>query len=514
MVRAWCKDAWRMINKFMRAPVASGLCVPPAGGTHMTRIWRRIAERRRGPLTLLAAVTGALPFGRDARLVRERFEEALRMLVRARAVDLRDVTAGAVPPAGALSLDVVAGALTLGSIDVQLDRGAALDEWDLQVLDCARQLAAMVLLLERAHRAGFCPVPRPRVDGTAPIIGTSAAMQAVRERMARVAATNFTVLIEGESGSGKELVARHIHELSPRRNGPFVAVNCAAIVETLLEAELFGIEERTATGVRGRRGKFEHAHEGTLFLDEIADLSAGAQAKLLRAIQDLSIERVGTTGARRVDVRIVAATNHTLSDLVARGSFRLDLFYRVHGVEIVVPPLRERPEDILDLAHYFLERHSATRRLRLSLPASEALLAHAWPGNVRELERVIERAVALASSDELQLDDLPSSVADLYRENLMSSFARGQTMRAWGSRYARLVLDRCGYNKRRACRELGISYHTLRDYLRELPEHDLGFVSDIDRIRARRAAAAQAAEAQAAAAAAAQAAAQNAGNAG
>ena len=465
----------------------------------MTRSWRRVAEKRQGPGTLLAALAGTLPIGRDARLVRERFEEELRALVRARSIDLRDAAATNAAPAGALTIDVVAGSFTLGAIDAVFEKDAALDEWDLQVLESARHLAAMVLLLERAHRAGFCAQPKPRTDGTATIIGSSAAMHAVRERMERVAATNFTVLVEGESGSGKELVARRIHELSPRRNGPFVAVNCAAIVETLLEAELFGIEDRTATGVRGRRGKFEYAHEGTLFLDEIADLSPAAQAKLLRAIQDLSIERVGATGTRRLDVRIIAATNHKLSDLVARGAFRLDLFYRVHGVDILVPPLRERPEDILELADHFLERHSVMRRLRLSLAASEALVAHSWPGNVRELERVIERAVALARSDELQLDDLPSSVADLYGENLMSSFARGHTMRAWGSRYARLVLDRCGYNKRRACRELGISYHTLRDYLRELPEHELGFVSDIDRIRARRSALAEAAAAAAAA---------------
>ncbi len=461
----------------------------------MARVWRRVAEKRRGLGALLSATASALPIGRDPRVVRERFEEELRALVRARSIDLRDTSSSSGPPPGALTIDIMAGSFTLGAIDVVFDGHATLDEWDLQVLESARHVAAMILLLERAHRAGFCAVPRPRADNVTTIIGSSRAMRAVRERMGRVAATNFTVLIEGESGSGKELVARHIHELSPRRNGPFIAVNCAAIVETLLEAELFGIEERTATGVRGRRGKFEHAHEGTLFLDEIADLSSAAQAKLLRAIQDLSIERVGTTGTRRVDVRIIAATNHKLADLVARGAFRLDLFYRVHGVEIVVPPLRERPEDILELTHHFLERHSVTRLFRLSLPASEALMAHAWPGNVRELERVIERAVALADSDELQLEDLPSSVVDLYTENLMASFARGDTMRTWGSRYARLVLDRCGYNKRRACRELGISYHTLRDYLRELPEHDLGFVSDIDRIRARRAAIAEAAAA-------------------
>lgn len=247
-------------------------------------------------------------------------------------------------------------------------------------------------------------------------------------------------------------------------------VNCAAIVETLLEAELFGIEDRTATGVKGRRGKFEHAHEGTLFLDEVADLSPAAQAKLLRAIQEMSIERVGCTGGRPIDIRIIAATNQKLADLVARGRFRLDLFYRLHGVEIVVPPLRDRPLDILELADYFLERHRAFRRLRLSDPAADALLAYSWPGNVRELQRVIERAVALADSDRLQLDDLPPSLLDGYGDNLLPSLHRCDTMRAWGSRYARLVLERCANNKRQACRELKISYHTLNAYLRFRPE--------------------------------------------
>ena len=155
----------------------------------------------------------------------------------------------------------------------------------------------------------------------------------MRDCIERVAATDFTVLIEGESGTGKELVASQIHDLSRRRKAPFVAVNCAAIVETLLEAELFGIEERTATGVRGRRGKFEHAHEGTLFLDEVSDLSSAAQAKLLRAIQDLSVERVGGCGARRVDTRIIVASNRSLALLVEQGRFRLDLFYRLNGVD-------------------------------------------------------------------------------------------------------------------------------------------------------------------------------------
>jgi transcriptional regulator with PAS, ATPase and Fis domain len=198
----------------------------------------------------------------------------------------------------------------------------------------------------------------------------------------------------------------------------------------------------------------------------VADLSPAAQAKLLRAIQEMSIERVGTIGERPVDTRIIAATNQKLSELVSRGRFRLDLYYRLHGVEIDVPPLRDRPDDILELAEYFLERHREFRRLRLSQAASDALLAHRWPGNVRELERVIERAVALADSDALQLDDLPASLLDGYAEVMVPSFRRFESMRTWGGRYARMVLERCGNNKRRTCRELGISYHTLQGYLR------------------------------------------------
>ena len=263
-------------------------------------------------------------------------------------------------------------------------------------------------------------------------------------------------------------MARQIHDLSRRRRAPFVAVNCAAIVETLLEAELFGIEERTATGVRGRRGKFEHAHEGTLFLDEVSDLSPAAQAKLLRAIQDLSIERVGGCGARRIDTRLVVASNRSLAGLVEQGRFRMDLFYRLNGVDVQVPPLRHRREDIVELTRYFLERHRAFRVLSLSSAAMDALLAYDWPGNVRELERVIERAVALAGSSSLQLDDLPPALG--YAETLLPALREQSTMRGWGSRYARLVLERCRNNKRQACRELGISYHTLQGYLRFRPE--------------------------------------------
>ena len=431
------------------------------------RGWRRTAERRRTIGRLLKGVAAVLSAMRDVRQLRATFEDELRTLLDARSVDLRDGPRMTKTIDALLSVDVTAGPVPLGAIDVTFERGdASLDAWDSQLLEEAGHVAALVLLLERACRASTLPSVRARFDGAAPIIGSSAAIRAVRERIDRVAATNFTVLIEGESGSGKELVARQIHDQRSRRNGPFVAVNCAAIVETLLEAELFGIEERIATGVRGRRGKFEHAPEGTLFVDEVADLSPAAQAKLLRAIQEMSIERVGGAGTRPVDVRIIAATNQKLSDLVARGRFRLDLFYRLHGVEISVPPLRERPEDILELTEYFLERHRSFRRLRLSEAAADALLAYAWPGNVRELQRVIERGVALADSDQLLLDDLPPALVDDYAENLMPSFHRRHTLRQWAARYVRLVMHRCGNNKRRACRELQISYHTLNAYLR------------------------------------------------
>ena len=291
-------------------------------------------------------------------------------------------------------------------------------------------------------------------------------MVRLRHEIGRMATTSFTVLVKGESGSGKELVARAIHQQSPRSQGPFVAVNCAALVETLLEAELFGIEDRTATGVRGRPGKFELADGGTLLLDEVADLSLPAQAKLLRAIQEMAVERVGGHVTRTLDTRLVVATNQCLGDLVASDRFRADLFYRLSGLEIRVPPLRERRSDILLLADHFVQRYPGRRNLHLSPAAVDALMTYDWPGNVRELERVIERAVTLSPTGRVAPEDLPPQVTGEYAERLMPSLVRDDTMRAWGSRYARLVLDRCDNNKRRACRVLGISYHTLQSYLR------------------------------------------------
>jgi len=398
------------------------------------------------------------------------FEKQMEQLLSMRAVRLREIPARyqarlVTPTRTAES--IVLGVPTADPrvqavLEASFERERRLDEQDVVLLTVAAQLGGLVLAAARA------PSPqRPiKAEGATPLIGSTEVMESLRDRIARVALTDFTVLVEGESGTGKELVARQLHDLSRRRTGPFVAVNCAAVVETLLEAELFGIEDRTATGVRGRRGKFEHADGGTLFLDEVSDLALSAQAKLLRAIQDVAVERVGGTGTRRIDTRIVVATNRPLADLVEQGRFRADLYYRLSGVDIRVPPLRQRQQDITELVAHFLARHRATRDLSISDAAMDALRLYDWPGNVRELERLVERAVALTPSHQVELSDLPQRVCRRYGEVLGPPVAAGESMRAWGSRYAKLMFERCGRNKRATARVLGISYHTLEAYLR------------------------------------------------
>ncbi len=349
-------------------------------------------------------------------------------------------------------------------LEAAFDAKSGPDEWTCQLLESAASLTSILVESERLAHAPIRPTVLER-DGVAPLIGSSDVMRALRERVERVANTDFTVLIEGESGVGKELVARQIHQLGRRRHGPFVAINCGALVETLIEAELFGIEERTATGVKGRRGKFEHAEGGTLFLDEVSDLSVAAQSKLLRVVQDLTVERVGGSGARQVNTRIVAATNRPLAGLVERGVFRTDLFYRLSGVEIRVPPLRSRKADVLELAQDFLARHQAAGPITMTPAAVDALMSYDWPGNVRELERMVEGAIATADSKQIGVDHLPVSLRGDYGGMLIPAMQLGDTMRAWGSRYARLVLERHNGNKRKTCRVLDISYHTLNSYL-------------------------------------------------
>ncbi len=461
----------------------TALLESPAAPPHSWQKPRR-RDRRRSLADLVAAVTRSLDRQLDISLIRGEFEDALRRIVPVRSIQLRDTGsrwAGRIEESGAIEsivLDVPgADPAVGGQLEATFDPGCCLGEWDFQTLGAAAHVGALVLEIERLRlqlaRAGLLQTVRVRRDAAAPLIGSTAVMDDLRSTIERVAATDFTVLLEGESGVGKELVARQIHEVSRRRNGPFVAINCAALVETLLEAELFGIEDRTATGVRGRRGKFEAADGGTLFLDEVSDLSGSAQAKLLRAIQDLAVERVGGNGAHRVDIRIIAASNRSLADMVERKLFRADLFYRLSGVDVRVPTLRERRPDILELARHFLDRHRGARVLRLSRDAVHALTEHNWPGNVRELERVVERVVALAQSDVIELEDLPPAVKGDYGVSLGPSRGRNDSLRAWATRYVRLIVDRVQGNKREACKALGISYHTLQAYLKaaEASEH-------------------------------------------
>ncbi|OQC35163.1 MAG: Transcriptional regulatory protein ZraR [Acidobacteria bacterium ADurb.Bin051] len=243
------------------------------------------------------------------------------------------------------------------------------------------------------------------------IVGRSPRMRAVFELVERVARTHSTVLIQGESGTGKELVARAIHFASPRARQRFLSVNCGALPETLLESELFGHERGAFTGaVREKRGLFQEANRGTLFLDEIGDMSLPMQVKLLRALQDRTVRKVGGTVEEPVDVRIIAATNQNLAERLAQGTFREDLFYRINVIPIELPPLRERREDIPLLVHHFLLESS--RRLgieprRISVEAMRRLETHSWPGNVRELENLVERTLALSTAEVITTDDLP-----------------------------------------------------------------------------------------------------------
>ena len=302
------------------------------------------------------------------------------------------------------------------------------------------------------------------------MIGRSSVMQDAFHTLRRVAPSRANVLIFGESGTGKELAARALHELSGRSSGPFVVVNCAAIPETLLESELFGHERGAFTDARERRiGRFEAASGGTLFLDEIAEMAPALQAKLLRALQERSVERLGASQPIDVDVRFVAATNRDLDRDVAGGRFRADLYYRIAVVPITLPPLRERRGDVPLLVEEFLKRPAAEgRESRLAPEALAALERYAWPGNVRELENAIERAVALADGPELGLADLPPAIVQAEQlEALRESVRAGRL--GFEDAVARFekdllveALERNGWNQTRAADQLGITRRQLK----------------------------------------------------
>ncbi|HZU82569.1 MAG TPA: sigma-54 dependent transcriptional regulator [Polyangiaceae bacterium] len=300
------------------------------------------------------------------------------------------------------------------------------------------------------------------------ILGSSPSMKKMYDLISRVAETETTVLITGESGTGKELVAKAVHQRSGRKDGPFVAINCAAMPETLLESELFGHTKGAFTDARtARPGLFIRASRGTLFLDEIGEMPAGMQAKLLRALQERTVRPVGGDQEQPFDARIIAATNRDLETEVEEKRFREDLFYRINVVRVHVPPLRARGSDILLLAQHFLERYAAQSRrpvVGMTSATADKLLSYPWPGNVRELQNCIERAVALAQFDQIGVDDLPEKIKD-YKTARISIESNDPAellpMDEVERRYILKVLEAVGGNKTLAAQVLGFDRRTL-----------------------------------------------------
>ncbi|MGD0619226.1 MAG: sigma 54-interacting transcriptional regulator [Bryobacteraceae bacterium] len=321
---------------------------------------------------------------------------------------------------------------------------------------------------------------RAEINPEHSMVGEGPQMQKVFRFIAKVAAGNSTVLIRGESGTGKELVARAIHRNSSRAEGPFQAINCAALTETLLESELFGYEKGAFTGAATqRKGRMEAAAGGTLFLDEVGELAPALQAKLLRVLQEHEFERVGGTKPIKVDIRVIAATNRDLEAAIKEGSFRRDLYYRLNVVSVELPPLRDRRDDIPVLATWFADKYSraASRRISgFSKEAHSCLLNYPWPGNVRELENAIERAVVLGSSDVIAPDDLPEVVL----EGVESGELPGSYHAAIRQTKKRLIqdaLDKSGGNFTEAARLLGVHPNYLHRLVTNLQMRRSGTAS-------------------------------------
>ncbi len=342
----------------------------------------------------------------------------------------------------------------------------------------------LCIALERAiqHRSLREEVVRLRQVASRPrrgdLLGESAAMRHVLDLVERVGDSESSVLITGESGTGKELVARALHDTSARRDRPFVAINCAAVPETLLESELFGHARGAFTDARSARaGLFVQAGGGTLFLDEIGELPVGLQPKLLRALQERRVRPLGGDGEITVDARIIAATNRDLESAVAERAFREDLYYRINVIHIELPSLRARGGDILLLAQSFLQRCAAGagKRIRgISPAAADRLVSYSWPGNVRELQNCIERAVALAQFDDIVVEDLPEKIRSYHHSHVVVA---GQdpselvSMEELERRYIHRVLEAAGGNKTLAARILGFDRTTL---YRKLDRYGLG----------------------------------------
>ena len=395
-----------------------------------------------------------LPAGRDARFPQSL--KTLQTLVR---------NPAGIPVVAFLSTDereVVREAVSAGAFDHFVETGS---------------MQELRLVLRRAGRFQELRRELQRLQTTAPnsrefaaIVGSDDTMRPVFSLASKVAPTDANVLITGESGTGKELLARSIHLGSPRANDPFIAVACSSLPETLIEAELFGHEKGAFTGANAARvGRFEAAGQGTIFLDEVGDLAPALQVKLLRVLQERTLERLGSNQSRSMEARVICATHRNLQQLAKDGAFRLDLYYRLNTVEITLPPLRERRDDIALLAHTFLQgfnqRHRRSAQ-RLTTAALCALEEYDWPGNVRELQNVIERAVVICDGPEIGIEHLPSQFAAWSETESGNSF--DEEVRNFKRRLILRTLAECGNNKVQAARFLKIARSSIHRLIEEL----------------------------------------------
>lgn len=313
---------------------------------------------------------------------------------------------------------------------------------------------------------------REESRGEAKIVLSDPKMRRVWDVVTQVADANVPVLISGESGTGKEVIARAMHDQGSRKHKPFVAVNCAALPAPLLESELFGFEKGSFTGAHQRHlGKFEQARGGTLLLDEITEMDPALQAKLLRVLQEREIDRIGGEGPIAIDVRIIATTNRNIAEAVQNGSFRNDLYYRLHVINIEIPALRERPTDIVALSTYFLAKYGdmhQKRGLTLSAAARDKLMRHRWPGNVRELENVLQRAVILATSNEVGPDLLKLDSAEGQSKNdWVKTLPIGRKLEEVETQFILATLQHFNGNRTHAAKALGVSLRTMRNKISE-----------------------------------------------
>jgi len=347
------------------------------------------------------------------------------------------------------------------------------DDYVVRPADAFELRARLVRLLERHDLDSRLALLQHEVSksyGVKNLVSHSPAMRTVLDRILRVAPLRATVLIFGESGVGKELVARAIHFNSPRRDFPFLGINCAAIPANLIESELFGHEKGSFTGAHARaRGKFETAHRGTLFLDEIGETDLATQVKLLRVLEEREFMRVGGDQNVRVDVRVIAATNSDLEAMVERGTFRRDLYYRLKVVTIQVPPLRDRRQDIPALVEAFLDelaRDNAVTRKAISAEALEALESYHWPGNVRELKNILESVLVSSSGSAIAAEDLPPSVLRERHTPARAAIAPGTTIGEMERELIRATLEQAGGNRTHSAHLLGIGVRTLQRKIR------------------------------------------------